>query len=124
MVSSILNLSTVNSFLPPLPGTESRGLAFQSCWGIGFHCRIVSLAGYKVTTQACLFAVLAASTLSRCLLLAVLVNSFFLAAKEGFHSPHAGGCPSACGWSCFSKILGKDVVNPSITSQSCFNTQC
>ena len=77
-----------------------------------------------MTTQACLFAVLAAPTLSRCLLLVVLVNFFFLAAKEGFHSPCVGGCPSACGWPCFSKILGKDVVNPSITSQSCFNTQC
>ena len=67
-----------------------------------------------MTTQACLFAVLAAPTLSRCLLLAVLVNSLFLVAKEGFHSPRAGGFSSACGWSCFSKILGKSAINPSI----------
>ena len=115
MVSSIPNLSTVKSFLPPWPGTESRGLTFQSCWGIGFHRRIVSLAGYKVTTQAYLFFVLAAPILSRCWLFAVLVNSFSLAANEGFHSPRTGGFPSACGWSCFSINLGNADVNPSIS---------
>ena len=67
-----------------------------------------------MTTRAYLLAVLAAPIISRCWLFAILVNSFFLAADKGFHSPHAGGCSSACGWSCFSKILGKSAINHSI----------
>ena len=69
-----------------------------------------------MTTRAYLPAVLAAPILSRCWLFVVLVNSFSLVADEGFHSPHAGGCSFACGWSCYSKILGKSAINPSITS--------
>ena len=76
-----------------------------------------------MTTRAYLPVVLDAPILSHCWLFVVLVNSFSLAADEGFHSPRAGGCSSACGWSCYSKIRGKSSINPSITLQFCFNTQ-
>ena len=76
-----------------------------------------------MTTQAYSLAVLAAPILSRCWLFMVIVNSFSLATDEGFHSPRAGGCSSACGWSCYSKIRGKSYINPSITLQFCFSTQ-
>ena len=75
---------------------------------------MVSLAGNISDSSNVLLAWLAVQVLSRCWLFAVLVNSFFHAADEGFHSPRAGGCSSACGWSCFSKIIGKNTINPSI----------
>ena len=58
-------------------------------------------------TQAYLLVWLAAPILSCCWLFAVLVNYFFLVADEGFNPPCVGGFSTACGWSCFSKILGK-----------------
>ena len=78
-------MSTVNSLL-------------DFCLVLGFRCKVVSLAGNISDSSSVLLAWLAVQVLSRCWLFAVLVNSFFPAADEGFLSPRAGGCSSACGW--------------------------
>ena len=86
----------------------------EFCLVLGFHCKVISLAGNISDSSNVLLAWLAVQVLSCCWLFDVLANSFFPAADEGFHSPHAGGCSFACGWSCFSKIIGKNAINPSI----------